>query len=337
MLYVTTRDNQNPVDSRVPLLENRCGEGGFYVPFPLPKLSQNTLRTIFGQSFGQTAAQILNLLLDTKLTSWDVDFAIGRHPVRVKPIGHRTVMAETWNNPQWEYARHVKNLTALVCASGRESTDWMRIAVRIAFLFGIWPEAVGNPGEKFDIVAVTGDFSAPISAWYAREMGLPVENIVCCCNENDQFWDLTCNGQMRTDAISVPSDFPALDVAVPEDLERLIYACGGVRAVSQYLDACQRGTVYFPEEGLLRNLRKGIHASVVSHQRIRNTISNVYQTSQDILSSHSALAYCGLLDYRYRTGNTRPAVILAELSPVKDLETVASAMDISPQKLKQIL
>lgn len=337
MLYITTRDNRDAYTAQRALRENRSPDGGLYLPFRTPSFSQAELDALGEKPFNQCVAESLNLLFNTKLTGWDVDFCVGRYPVRLESLRNRILMAESWHNPDWTFERMVADLAAHIrVGEAAPVGDWARIAVRIAVLFGIFGELKrAGIDQSVDISVVSGDFSAPISAWYARQWGLPIGNIVCCCNENNSLWDLICHGQLRTDAVSIPTATQEADITVPSDLERLIYECGGTLEVQRFLDACRRGGIYCPNDAVLSKLRKGLYVSVVSSQRMRTTIPSVYRTHSYLLSPYSALAYAGLLDYRAKTGETRSCLVLAEKCPVCDAEAVTGILGISAEELKQ--
>ncbi len=339
MLYVTTRDNRDAFTAHRALHESRGPDGGLYLPFRTPSFSGDELDALLEKPFNQCVAEVLNLLFHTKLTGWDLDFCIGKHPVQLNNLGHRILMAEAWHNPDWSYERLVKNVTNTLQGKAESVPgNWAAIAVRIAVLFGIFGQLKqAGYDQKADISVVSGDFSAPISAWYARQWGLPEGNIVCCCNENNGLWDLVCHGQMRTDAVSVPTATPEADVTLPTDLERLVFECGGIPEVQRYLEICRQGRMYSLSDSMLSKLRKGLYVSVVSSQRLATTIPSVYRTRSYLLSPYSALAYAGLLDYRARSGETRCGIILAERSPLCDAETVAAALGIPAGDVKNYL
>lgn len=329
MLYATTRNVQDAYTAQRALMEDRAPDGGLYHPFREIRFSPAEIEELLRKPFNQCTGQILSILFKRKISAWDIDFCIGRYPVRLEMLRHRVVMGELWHNPKWNYDHLVKNLTDHLCGSCTVPGDWVRIAIRIAVLFGMFADLSRCGIETADIAVVSGDFSAPMSVWYARKWGLPIGNIVCCCNENKDLWDLICQGQLRTDSVSIPSIVPQADAALPEDLERLIYECGGVPEVVRYLDACRRGQMYCPNELVWKQLRSGMHVSVVSSQRLKTTVSGVYRTHGYVLSPHTALSYAGLQDYRVKTGQTRYAVVLAERSPKLDAEKVSQMLGIS--------
>lgn len=342
MLYVTTRSNRDAYTAQRALCENRGPDGGLYLPFRSPRFSQADIEALAGKSFNKCVAELLNLMFNTKLTQWDVDFCVGRYPVRLVNMPQKVIIAESWHNPDWEFDRMVRSLVTSIRADGDADaaiSDWAEIGVRIAVLFGVFGElmraGIAGKDKTVDISVVAGDFSAPMSAWYAREWGLPIGNIVCCCNENGNLWDLIHHGQLRTDVLSIKTATPEADITLPVGLERLVYASGGSLEVQRYLEVTRRGGMYCPNDGVLAKLRKGIHVSVVSDRRMESTIPSVYGNSSYVLSPYGALAYAGLLDYRAKTGESRHAIVLVEKSPLCDGETVAKAMGISVAELKK--
>jgi len=336
VLYATTCNHQDAFTVNHVLTQNSTTDG-LFVPLHLPQLTQQEIHKLSELSFGQCVAQMLNLLLSTKLTGWDLDFTIGRYPVRIEPLAHRIVMAESWHNPQWHYKCLERNLRALLPTPTDAPESWVPVAIRMAMLAGTFCTQEIQGRGSVDIAMVSGDFTVPISAWYLRKMGFPVGNIICCCNENNQFWDLLCNGQMHTDTACISTIVPEADVTLPVNLERLISACGGDSECRRYRNCCETGSVYYVSDSMLQHLRCGLYASVVSSVRVETAIPNVYKTHQYILSPASALAYSGLLDYRAKTGIARTAVVLCDQSPVCNAETVARTLDISVGRLKEII
>lgn len=340
MLYVTTRNNTEVYTANRALRENRGPDGGMYLPFRMPGISWEELEQMGRMSCNQVMAEVLNRMFRTRITGWDVDFCIGRFPVRQVSLGQRIVIGECWHNPEGNYDRLVKGLQYLLRDEASEQTgDWPRIAVRIAVLFALFADLIRDgqlaKGQTVDVSVVSGEFSAPMSAWYARQWGLPIGNIVCCCNENNDIWNLMCHGQMRTDSVQIASSTPLADISLPTDLERLIFSCGGSAEVQRYLDACRSGTVYKVDNTMLSKLRSGLYVSVVSSQRIQATIPSAAATHHYLLSPYSALAYAGLLDYRAKTGAARLGLVLAERSPECDLDTVAKAMGMTEEEIRE--
>lgn len=342
MLYATTRNKSETYIAFKALTDNRSDDGGFYVPYRLPAFSDEEIRSLKNKSFGHCVADILNLFFGTHLTSWDVDCTVGRSPVRINPMTQRIVVGESWHNLDWDFQRTVNGLYGLL---GSENsgipTDWALIGIRISVLFGMFGKLmrkdlaqVDNP---IDVAVLSGDFSAPMAVWYARQMGLPVGTVILCCNENNNPWELLHHGAIRTGTVALRTLTPRGDYVVPTDLERFVYACGGEREVERFVEDCRLGRMYVPAEPVLQQMRKGMYASVVSQSRVINAIPNVYRSHDCVLEPYTALVYSGLMDYRARTGEGRNALILSERGPGAARKPIADAMSMTEETLDKLL
>lgn len=329
MLYVTTRNKVDAFTAHNTLRNDRGADGGLYVPFQLPRLSDEEIGSLKDKSFGQCVADILNLFFSARLDALDVDFCVGKAPARMVSMSHKILIAETWHNPDWDFSRMVRNLASRIRGvedSDEKPSDWAWIAIRIAVLFGLFGEMLRNQhlvrGQQMDVAVTAGDFAAPMAVWYARQMGLPVGTIICGCNENGTAWDLLHHGELHTGD------------GVPSDLERLVFGALGWEETQRFREVRDRCGIYTPTEDQFEKLRGGMFAAVVSRKRMESVIHSVYRTNTYLLSPESALAFGGLQDYRASTGEARSALILTERSPVCSADTVAKAMGITPQELK---
>lgn len=344
MLYVTTRDKSDVYTAYRTLGQNRGEDGGFFVPFQMPKLDREEIEKLKEKTFGQNVADILNLFFKARLDGWDVDFCIGRYPTKLVAMSHRIIFAEVWHNPDLDFARLVRNLNSRIRGvedKAGEPTNWAWIAVRIAVLFGIFGELLRvnmvEIDRPVDVAMPSGDFTGPMAVWYARQMGLPIANIICGCNDNGGIWDLLHHGQIHTDSVAVKTLTPAGDHTVPPDLERLIFATLGQTETQRFLDACASGRSYAPPEGAFEQLRQGMYAGVISGNRMESIIRSFYNASTYMLDPYSALAYCSLQDYRTRYAESRTALVLSEKSPVHAAPIVARALGITSEELSDRL
>lgn len=339
MLYATTR-NKSDVETAYKTLHLDCaGDGGLFVPFRMEPLDRQQIQALASQSFGQNMAQMLNLFFSCNLTGWDIEFAVGRNPVQLHTIPRRILIAESWHNSQWKFDHVVQVLSDRLRkdGEGKTPTNWVSVAVRIAALFATYGQLLASGqtdlDSVLDVAVTTGDFAAPMAAWYARQMGLPIGNIVCGCNANGGVWDLLHHGQMATGGIATRTVTPDADVVVPRNLERLVYETLGMEETQRFLACCYLGDQYDPEAEQLDQLRSGMFAAVISDSRVENVIHSVYRTSNYIFSPYSALAYASLLDYRAKTGESRNVLLLAERSPTCDVERVAEFLRVDTSEV----
>lgn len=344
MQYATTRSNEKCYNWLHALTEDRAEDGGFYVPSEKIQFSPEEIEALAVKNPNQAVAEILNLLFDSELTRWDVDFAVGRYPVRLSTMVRRIAIAESWHNVDWEFDRTIRELSARVRGlrdSSKAASDWCRIAVRIGYLFGVFGElmrdGIAAADKKVDVVVPSADLNAAMAVWYARSWGLPVGNLIICCNENNNLWNLIRQGEMRTGITVRHTATPQCDHAWPEGLERLIHGCGGPEEACSFVQAAGEGRGYFPEEGTLLRLQEGIYVSVIGQERLKTTIPTIYKNHNYVFGPYSALCYAGLTDFRSRTGSGDYALILSERGALRDDAFVARELNMAVSTLHNIL
>ena len=255
-------------------------------------------------------------------------------------MSHKITIAEVWNNPEWDLSRFVRNLNCRILGNNDSGypSNWTEIAVRIAIMFGIFGRLsrIGVVSDKktIDISVVSGNFASPMAAWYAREMGLPIGTIVFSCNENSCAWDLLHHGSSHTNPSIIPTTTTACDVAVPANMERLVYATLGKDEVTRFVEANSSGGLYSLSEENRITLSNGMFGAVVGKNRVRSIIKNVYATSAYVLNPYSALVYGGLQDYRATKAESGQALLFTEYGPLAAQEFVSEALGITQEELK---
>lgn len=311
--------------------------GGQYVPKDNICLAASQVEELNKLPFRDCAAAVLNHLLNTNLSGWDIDFSVGRTPARLAAVGQKIVIGEFWHNSEGLFSTTVHNLAEALEVNGENT--WLEIAVRCAFICASLAELKrsGAAEQGVDIAVPASELTEAASAWYAREMGFPIRRILCCCNENNSFWELLHNGQIRTDAVAVATELPLADVQVPRELERILWHLDGQGACASFLECCRMGKAYVLTTELSQKLNAVFGTAVVGKRRISDTISGLYGSSGYILSPYAAMCFAGLEDDRAAIGEQFPALILSERSPEKDRRFVAEALGIPENILNKQL
>lgn len=341
MLYATTRSDHDTFTAQRALKEHCAPDGGKYVPMRQVCFTAEEMSSLLNQSTCGIIAAVMNHFFSCKLTPLDVEFSLGRDVVHLHTMSHRITVAELWRNSDGEFAKIQRVLAERIAFDKRQTPvgEWMQVATAIAMLFCIYSRMLQqsqiDPDTKLDVALLSGTFAGPMAAWYARQMGLPIGNIICCCNDNGAVWDLLQRGEMKTRPVIRKSGTPKCDIGCPEGIERLIRAVLGLKESQRYAFACGKGSVYDLTPDLHERLREGMYASVVSDKRLPDVIANAYATNGYILCPYSALVYSGLMDYRASTGNNGPALMISETSPIQCEDAVARAMGISVSQLHQ--
>ena len=339
MLYATTRSKSETYTAYRALHEDLAPDGGAFVPFKMPKFTLQQLDQMSGQSFGETMAQILNIFFSARLTGWDIDCCIGKSAVKISAMSRRVILAELWNNPHGDFAYTIDILYQKLCGDTPEGkpTQWAKIAIYIAVLFAALLPLRNQGMRTVDICVNSGDFLVPMAAWYARNMGLPLGTIICSCNENSTAWDFLHRGELNTGAATVHTTMKALDVSHPAGLERLIFATLGFDENRKYLETAARRGVYQIRPDMVEQVSAGMFVSVVGKDRVVPLISSVYRSNDFVLDPYTAISYGGLQDYRAKTGESHPTVLLWQHSPMRFLDMVQNATGLAELDIEEKL
>ena len=339
MLYATTRSKTESYTAYRVLSQDFAPDGGFFLPFRMPKYDRVQIQKMKDQSFGETVAQVLNLFFSARLTGWDVECCIGKTGAKISAMSHRVLLAELWDNPQGNFSYMVESLYEKLCNDGgdRKVSDWANIAIRIAFLFAIYAQLQNHGFDRFDVAVNSGDFSVPMSVWYAKEMGLPIGTIVCTCNENSAPWDFLHRGELNTALPVVHTSTMELDIACPAGLERLIFGTLGYEETCKYVTCLQNKGIYQIRPDMIHEISDGMFVSVVGKDRVEPVISSVYRSNNRIIDPYTAVSYGGLQDYRAKTGESCPTLLLWERNPLHFAKEVQNATGLTKSEIEKQL
>ena len=301
---MTTRDDRNTYTSERALLERRAPDGGFYIPYRIPELSREELSSLRRMAPNERVRFVAGrfLRLPDRLFDPDITF------VRSSPLGNRITVCDLFPGDKASFHECISYMAGCLGLPDRADPVWLAVAIRTgAMVFAIVELMHAN--ERFDISVVSGDMYAPLSAYLCRRMGLPVGDILCCCNENSGFWELLDHGTFRTDRIAVRSDIPEADIVIPDGLECLIALCCGREEAVRYIEAVRTGSPYMPGEEEYQRLSSAFRSVVVTGDGI---LRGAYASRGVPIGKGTALALAGLLDYRARNRAGRNALVIAE-------------------------
>ncbi len=308
MLYLTTREKFDAFTPSRTLQADTASDGGMYVPYRMPVFDKEPLDELLNLSFGQVVAELLNQFFGGSLSGWDVDSCVGKHPVKVAAVGNRIYAAQLWQNLDGSYSQLEKTLAGRIPGYQGQITSWLKIAIRISTLFGIFAEmkkAGLLSAEKPDIAVSADDFAIPMSAWYARQMGLPIGTIICSCREKSGVWELLHLGEMKTDA----------DRSLLQEIERLVFGTLGMEEAKHFSEVVNRQGTYKLLPVDAETLRTGMFCSVIGARRSQEVIPMVFRTNAYSLSPDAAAPYAALMDYRAKIGSNQDCLLLEDSKP----------------------
>ena len=129
-----------------------------------------------------------------------------------------------------EFGKVLKNDFSYVLSSAN-SINIGRLVPQIIYYFYAYKTSVENgkivPGDKIDFIVPTGNFGNILAGYYAKKMGLPVNNLICASNENNVLTDFFNTGKYDKNRQFVKTIAPSMDILISSNLERLVYELVG--------------------------------------------------------------------------------------------------------------
>src|SRR5437763_6130693 len=105
------------------------------------------------------------------------------------------------------------------------SINWARVAAQVVYYFKGYFAATSKPGETVAFAVPSGNFGNIFAAWVAREMGVPIGQLILATNENDVLDEFfrTLAYRPRTAAGTRATSSPSVDISKASKFERYIF------------------------------------------------------------------------------------------------------------------
>lgn len=183
-------------------------------------------------------------------------------------------------------------------------------------------------GEKINVVVPTGNFGNILAAFYAKQMGLPIDRLICASNENKVLYDFLSSGTYDKNREFVLTASPSMDILISSNLERLIYHIAGNDSEKnrELMQALGQGGIYTITDEMKAQLTD-FYGNYAGEADTFKKIHELYDSTGYVIDTHTAVASCVYDKYKEETGDSKPAVIVSTASPYKFTRSVMKAID----------
>ena len=185
-------------------------------------------------------------------------------------------------------------------------------------------------GEKINVVVPTGNFGNILAASYAKQMGVPIEKLICASNENKVLFDFFTTGCYDRNREFILTSSPSMDILISSNLERLIYQTAGRDAEknNEFMKSlAENGTYTITED--MKEQMKDFYGNYASEKETAEAIHDLYKKTGYVMDTHTAVASSVYGKYVKETGDTTKTVIASTASPYKFTRSVMNAIDAS--------
>jgi threonine synthase len=189
------------------------------------------------------------------------------------------------------------------------SINWARIMAQIVYYFHAALQ-LGGPARSVSFSVPTGNFGDIFAGYLARNMGLPINQLIVATNRND---------------ILHATLSPSMDIMVSSNFERLLFDLHGRNgaAIAGLMDSFKQGGGFSVEQERWTEARKLFDSLAVDDAQTCETIAEVYEQTGELLDPHTAIGVKAARECRRSLDI--PMVILGTAHPVKFPDAVEKA------------
>ena len=216
--------------------------------------------------------------------------------------------------------------------SSANSINIGRLVPQIVYYVYAYARLLANgeikEGEKINAVVPTGNFGNILAAFYAKNMGLPINKLICASNENKVLYDFFTTGEYDRNREFVLTTSPSMDILISSNLERLIYRIAGNNAGKnkELMDSLKTTGKYEITEDMKAQL-SDFYGNYATEAEDAATIKELYETCGYVIDTHTAVAAAVYNKYKADTNDDTKTVIASTASPYKFTRSVMEAID----------
>lgn len=216
--------------------------------------------------------------------------------------------------------------------SSANSINWGRLLPQIVYYFSAYADMLNDAtiqiGEKINIVVPTGNFGNILAAFYAMNMGLPVNKFICASNSNNVLTDFIKTGTYDKQRTFFTTISPSMDILVSSNLERLLYHLtdGDDKRVAKWMNQLSTEGKYTVDADVKAKLDKFFFGGYCDDEKTKATINELYKNENYLCDTHTAVAVNVYKQYVEQTKDKTASIIASTASPYKFAKSVLSAV-----------
>ncbi|MFA9463357.1 MAG: threonine synthase [Velocimicrobium sp.] len=183
-------------------------------------------------------------------------------------------------------------------------------------------------GEAINVVVPTGNFGNILAAYYAKNMGLPIQKLICASNENKVLFDFFQTGTYDRNREFILTSSPSMDILISSNLERLIYkiADSDANRCADFMRALTTKGSYTIDSKMKAELSDFL-GGYANEEKTAKTIKKLYENNNYVLDTHTAVAASVYYDYIEESNDNTKTIIASTASPYKFARSVMHAID----------
>ncbi len=202
------------------------------------------------------------------------------------------------------------------------SINWARIMAQIVYYFYA-ATAVGAPHREVAFSVPTGNFGDIFAGYLAKQMGLPIDQLVVATNSNDILHRCLSNNDHSKQELNHTLS-PSMDIMVSSNFERMLFdLCGrDGDLIRHMMEDFKSGSMTLSQD-VIDKAAELFTSYRVDDDTMLDVISDVFDKTEYLLDPHTAIGVEAARKTRRR--QDIPMICMATAHPAKFPEAVKKA------------
>ena len=149
-----------------------------------------------------------------------------------------------------------------------------------------------NTVKPINVYVPTGNFGNILAAFIAKEMGLPIQKLIVCTNNNNVLYEFFKTGvyDISTKTFEVTHS-PSMDILISSNLERMLYFMfKDKEKVAGWMEDLKNNKRFQLSKSELQKLQETFDTQMCTNECTYEAIQEVYEASNILIDPHTATA-----------------------------------------------
>jgi threonine synthase len=216
------------------------------------------------------------------------------------------------------------------------SINWARLLAQVVYYFAGYLQATTRNEEKVSFTVPSGNFGNICAGHVARQMGLPIAQLVVATNENDVLDEFFRTGvyQVRGSVNTYETSSPSMDISKASNFERFVFDLvgrDGARTKALFAEGvAKQGKFDLSGDACFQDAaaKYGFVSGKSTHADRLATIKDCYERLGQMIDTHTA---DGVKVAREHL-RAEPMLVLETALPIKFAATIEEALGRQPER-----
>ncbi len=214
--------------------------------------------------------------------------------------------------------------------SSANSINWGRLAPQIVYYVSAYCDLLNTKeityGETVNVCVPTGNFGNIFAAYIAKEMGLPLNKLVCASNSNNVLTEFLRTGTYDRNRQFHVTMSPSMDILISSNLERLLYFTAGSTKTADYMAQLNQTGKYTVSDEIKNRIAENFVGYCADECETAETLNKFYKDYGYLADTHTSVALNCAEKFMADVNDGKKMIVASTASPYKFAADVYKAI-----------